>query len=281
MTSTPVAGLPPSGGAGLRIATLNAWGVRGDWQHRRAPLAEGFAALNADLITLQETIATATYDQTSEFLPAGYHTVHQTRRESDGQGVTTASRWPTGRVVELDLHVTPRGHGFASTSLIVEILAPASLGRIWLVNHLPDWQLQHEHERRLQAVRAARALEELTARRPGHVIVAGDFDADPDADSVRFWTGHHVIDGMSVCYRDAWHSCHPDEPGHTFVPDNPNAADWDWPFRRIDYILVRCGQHGGPTLRITGCERIFDQPGTTISDHYGLTADLELPDAPA
>jgi len=171
----------------------------------------------------------------------------------------------------------PCRNRLTSNALIVEVLAPAPLAHVWLVNHLPDWQLQHEHERRLQAVRAARALEELIARRPGHVVVAGDLDADPDADSVRFWTGRHVIDGTSVCYRDAWHSCHPDQPGHTFVPDNPNAADWDWPFRRIDYILVRCGQHGGPTLRITGCRRILDQPTTTISDHYGLTADLEVP----
>jgi hypothetical protein len=41
------------------------------------------------------------------------------------------------------------------------------------------------------------------------------------------------------------------------VPDNPHAADWDWPYRRIDYVLVRCGEHGGPTLRIAGCERTF------------------------
>ncbi len=26
--------------------------------------------------------------------------------------------------------------------------------------------------------------------------------------------------------------------------------DGDWPFRRIDHILVRCGLHGGPTLEI-------------------------------
>jgi endonuclease/exonuclease/phosphatase family metal-dependent hydrolase len=101
----------------------------------------------------------------------------------------------------------------------------------------------------------------FAARAPGHVVVAGDLDAAPDADSVRFWTGRHVIDGHSVCYRDAWASARPTEPGHTFVPGNPHGADWDWPFRRIDYVLVRCGDHGGPTLRIEDCARTFDQPG--------------------
>jgi len=36
----------------------------------------------------------------------------------------------------------------------------------------------------------------------------------------------------------------------------------NWPLelgRRIDYIMVRCGDHG-PTLDVTACERIFDKP---------------------
>jgi endonuclease/exonuclease/phosphatase family metal-dependent hydrolase len=261
----------------LRLVTMNVWGTRGNWKARRPILAEGFANLAADVLTLQEVIVTADYDQAVDTLGDGYHLIHQTNREPDGQGVTTASRWPIGEVIEVDLNVTDRTAGFVCTTLVTEILAPEPLGRVWLANHLPDWQLDHEHERQLQAVASARALEEMAAERPGHVIVAGDFDADPDATSVRFWTGHHALDRLSVCYRDAWVSVHPDEPGHTFVPDNPNSADWDWPFRRIDYILVRCSRHGGPTLAIIGCARAFDQPDTSVSDHYGLVADLELP----
>jgi endonuclease/exonuclease/phosphatase family metal-dependent hydrolase len=265
---------PPSH---VRVATLNTWGTRGDWSQRRPVLRDGLVGLDADLITLQEIIVTGDYDQGADILPGHYHLVHQRDREDDGQGVTTATRWPVGEAIELDLNVTSRTSGFACTSLITEVLAPAPLGRIWLVNHLPDWQLDHEHERELQAVRAARVLADLLADRPGHVIVAGDFDADPGATGVRFWTGRHALDGLSVCYRDAWESVRPGDPGPTFIPANPYSADWDWPFRRIDYILVRCAEHGGPTLRVTGCQRTFDTPATTVSDHYGLTADLTLP----
>jgi endonuclease/exonuclease/phosphatase family metal-dependent hydrolase len=261
----------------VRLATLNTWGTRGGWDVRRATLSHGFAELGADLLTLQETVVTDDYDQAREMLGEGYHLVHQADREPDGQGITTASRWPIGEVLEVDLHLTERTAGFASTCLITEIAAPEPLGRIWLANHLPDWQLDHEHERQLQAFAAARALEQLHSRRPGHVIVAGDLDADADATSVRFWTGRDALEGLSICYRDAWVSAHPHEPGETFVPDNPNSADWDWPYRRIDYILVRCGRHGGPTLRIARCALTFDQPHTVASDHYGLVADLELP----
>jgi endonuclease/exonuclease/phosphatase family metal-dependent hydrolase len=222
-------------------------------------------------------------------LGADYHIAHQTEREPGdgddveaGQGHSIASRWPLGEIRELDLHVTPRTAGFACGTLAAQILAPEPLGPLLFAFHNPSWQLAFAYERELQAVAAARFLDDFAAGRARHVVLAADLDADPAADSVRFWTGRQALDGTSVCYRDAWESKHPGEPGHTFgVPENPLGVDWDWPFRRIDYILVRCGEHGGPTLEITSCERIFDGPvgGIWASDHYGVCADLELPEA--
>jgi endonuclease/exonuclease/phosphatase family metal-dependent hydrolase len=65
----------------------------------------------------------------------------------------------------------------------------------------------------------------------------------------------------------------------TFLPQSL-IPDWDWPFRRIDYVFVRCGLHGGPTLAISACERIFDEPreGVWASDHFGVIAELSVPD---
>ena len=62
---------------------------------------------------------------------------------------------------------------------------------------------------------------------------------------------------------------------HTYTPDNPLLVDDDWPLRRIDYVLVRCGEHG-VGLQIRDCRVVGDDP--SVSDHYGLLADLE-PDA--
>jgi endonuclease/exonuclease/phosphatase family metal-dependent hydrolase len=253
----------------VRIATLNVWNTSGDWERRREMLAAGFAAMAPELVTLQETIVTEDYDQAREIVGAGYELVHQAAREENGQGVSIASRWPVGEVIELEQRTSD---AFAATSLIAEILAPG--GRVWLVNHFPDYQLDHAAQRERQAVDTARAVEDLLAGRPGPVIVAGDLDADPMATSIRFWTGRHALDGFSVCYRDAWESAHPGEPGHTFTPDNPYSMNPDWPFRRIDYVLVRCGDSGGPSLLIDSCERIFSGPDSTASDHYGLLADL-------
>ncbi len=59
---------------------------------------------------------------------------------------------------------------------------------------------------------------------------------------MRFWRGLQSLGGMSVCYRDAWGSTHPGEPGHTFTAENPlvTAENWDWELelgRRIDHIF--------------------------------------------
>ncbi len=162
-------------------------------------------------------------DQAADVLGSRYEIIHQQDRESDGQGISTASRWPVGKIIELDINVTIRTGDFACASLITEILAPPPLERIWLVNNLPDWQLDHEDERELQAVRTATAVENLLARKPGHVIVAGDFDADPAAASIRFWTGRQSLNGHSVCYRDAWEAARPGEPATRSCPTTPTA----------------------------------------------------------
>jgi endonuclease/exonuclease/phosphatase family metal-dependent hydrolase len=87
---------------------------------------------------------------------------------------------------------------------------------------------------------------------------------------------------MSVCYWDAWATAHPDNPGHTVSPRDPLRGDAGMPLdpgRRIDYVFVRCGDRGRPTLAITACALAFDEPvgGVWASDHFGLVADLAVP----
>jgi endonuclease/exonuclease/phosphatase family metal-dependent hydrolase len=260
-----------------RVLTLNLWGIRGDWPARRRVIADGLRELRPDLVAFVEAIVTDEYDQVVDLLGDGYHVAHQAEREPDGQGVSIASRWPIAAVHEVDLNVTPRTADFACTTLVAEIAAPEPYGPLVFVDHVPNWQLDFERERELQALAAARFVEELAGER--HVIFAGDFTADPDSAGVRFLTGRQSFDGTSVCYRDAWESAHPGARGETFTPRNPLVYDWDWPFRRLDYVLVRCGAHGGPTLAISSCEVVFDEPvdGVWASDHFGVVADLGPP----
>ncbi len=236
------------------MLTLNLFGRRDDWDARRAVIVEGLHGLRPDLVAFQEAIVTEEYDQVSDLLGPQFHLAHQAEREpgeegvESGQGASIASRWPIREVGEVDLHVTPRTAGFACTTLITELDTP--VGSLVFANHLPSWQLQFERERELQALAAAQALEELDA---DHVVLAGDLDAGLDTASVRFLCGRQSLEGTSVCYRDAWESVHGSEPGETFTPRNPLLTDWDWPFRQLDHVLVRCGEHGGPTLQIVDC----------------------------
>src|SRR5262249_43675276 len=78
-----------------------------------------------------------------------------------------------------------------------------------------------------------------------------------------------------------WACAHPGSAGPeaaTYTRDNPWPR-MDWPFRRIDHILVRLVRGGVPSLTIRGCERAFDEPVDDVhaSDHFALIADLDPP----
>lgn len=81
----------------MGLVTLNTWGMRGDWPARPHVFRDGFQALDADIVTLQETVLTGEVDQAAQMLGDGYHLAQQQDRETgragvpDGQGITTAS----------------------------------------------------------------------------------------------------------------------------------------------------------------------------------------------
>lgn len=264
----------------MRVITQNLLGHHMDWPRRLPAAASLFRRLDPDVVTLQETIATDDYDQATEVLGDGYHVTHHPLREPDGSGITIASRWPIGVVRELDLQVGPRTADFPVSAQIADIHWPYSDVPLLLVNHKPSWATNLEYERGRQAVLTAGFVEELVERTGQHVVVAGDMDAMPDADSIRFWRGLQALDGTSVSYRDVWELTHGTEPGPTFAPSMTPIMEDHWRTdldRRIDYIFVRCGR-AGPTLRVTNCGHTFEGPldGVWPSDHCGVVADLDL-----
>jgi len=266
---------------GVRVVMQNVWARYGAWAERRAVLIDGLRDVEPDLVAFVEPVRSDGYDETVDLLGPGYQVVYKSARDADGVGLSIASRWPVSDVHEVGLRVTPRTGDFQGTTLVAEILAPEPVGPLLFLAANRSWEMGFERERELQAVAAARFVEQLVARRRMHVVLAGDFDAAPDAASIRFLSGRQSLDGMSVCYRDAWESIHGTSPGHTFTPRNPLVAEgetaWDVD-RRIDYVFVRCDERG-PTLDIRACARLFDQPvdGVWASDHFGVVADLAVP----
>jgi len=265
--------------ADIRVATINLWGTEGDWPRRREVLIEGLRALDADIITLQESIVTSEYDQVYDILSSEYQVLHQERRAPDGTGSSIASRLRLDTLRESFLQVTRRvdpNHGWISNVAGVEVRAPQPVGDMLLVHLKPSWHPDHDPERELQSIVAANFTEELLRNRDLPVVLCGDLDAAPEARSIRFWKGKHTIDGMSARYVDAWEAVHPNEEGHTFTGRNPLVDAGKWPEetgRRIDYIFVK-------SLEVVDCSLFFDQPidGVWASDHFGVVADLTATD---
>lgn len=264
----------------LRVLTCNIYNLEADWERRRPVLLDELRRHSPDLVALQETVLTATYDQATDVLGDYDHMVISRARLPGSWGAAIASRWPIRHVHELDQPVSPRAEPWCTT-MIAEIDAPAPLGPLLFVNHFQSAHVSQEFERERQALRAARRIEQLLAEQERHVILAGDLNAGTEAASVRFLMGRQSLDGTSVCYLNAWDRIHPGQEGHTFTQRSPLVAEAhrDWPYQRLDHILLRFGEGGSPSLDITGCKIGFDQPtdGTWPSDHFGLVADFSVP----
>jgi endonuclease/exonuclease/phosphatase family metal-dependent hydrolase len=277
----------------LRVVTLNVWGshyptevgmarvepgadLPEAWLRRRDALRAGLQPLTPDLVAFQEVLCREGYDQVVDLLGPGYHVWHHPVREADGSGNSIASRWPFGEVRDMDHHITDRVGRHLLT--VAEIRTPEPVGPLLFVHPSASYQMPFELERQLEALTTARIVEDLVGIDCPHVVLAGDFNAAPDTASMRFWRGRQTLDGTGACYVDAWDDVHRGQPGHTFTPENAMMNHNGWPLergRRIDYIFVRCALQG-PTLRVTGCQRIFDEPvdGVWASDHFGVVADM-------
>ncbi|MEV6793293.1 endonuclease/exonuclease/phosphatase family protein [Streptomyces sp. NPDC051320] len=265
----------------LRVLTMNVLELRyADGRRRRAALRRTLTELSPDVMALQEV----SRREVTDLHEAGWHVAPHPHWSADDVGAVLAARRPFGGIRSTGLRVTERT---ARTpwcgAVVAELPLPGPLHGALLVHHKPSWPFGYERERELQAVATTRLVEGALAERPvPHVVLMGDFDAAPEASSMRFWRGLQSLEGISVCYQDAWAGLHPDDPGHTFSPRNPLVRQGDMPEeagRRIDGIMVRCDRYG-PTLHIADCRRILVTPtaGTQVSDHYGLVADLTLPD---
>ncbi len=94
-------------------------------------------------------------------------------------------------------------------------------GDVAFIAATASWRLDAEAVRERQAV----ALSDLDARHRTDLptIMAGDFNTDPDAASMRYLTGRQSLAGRSVHYHDAWEVAG-NGLGHTWTVDNPNAA---------------------------------------------------------
>ncbi len=272
----------------MRILTLNVWNTEGD--PRRAEIINhGLRQLKPDLIALQEVVQTAKA-KTLDGLLVGLalHATHQADVEQSVPpfserygGTAVATRWEHEIVEVLDLRLAGANDiPWATLAAVVKI---PDVGEMLFIAPTAAWRLSAEAVRERQAI----AVADLDARhrRDLPTIIAGDFNAGPDAASIRYLTGRQSLEGRSVLYHDSW-AVAGKGPGHTWSTENPNTRTGvDQIVRqpeyhnRFDYVFVGSWDaHPKAHARVLSADLAFDEPvaGIWASDHFGVVVDLEV-----
>ena len=264
----------------LSVLSLNVWHDAGPWPARRARIRDWIERLDPDLIAFQEVLRGEGLDQLGELLDGTpYHRDYVAAQPSwlgrpVAFGNAVASRWP---LVDREELVLPDGdEGERRAALAVTVDAPAPIGAIAFVATHLNWKF---HDGRVRE-RQVQALAELVlARRPRDgfpPILAGDMNAEPDSDEIRFLTGLHSLGGKSVYFHDAWAVAGArGDPGTTWSNRNPYARANLEPDRRIDYVFTGYPRRDG-IGHLEECRVVCndEKDGVWPSDHFGVLAVL-------
>jgi len=259
----------------FRAATLNIWSRFGPWEERLSAIREGLRTIAPDVIGLQEVLRFQEFDQAAQVADGlGYAIAWGRSSENHGfpTGNAILSRWPIGRS-----EVIPLPHGGSDEErciVFAEIDSP--YGKIpFFCTHL-NWKFHHGYVRQLQVKAVAEAVDRLAPIGGFPAVVVGDFNAEPDADEIRFMRGLTSLgSGKTPYFADAFGIAGDGTSGVTFSKKNAFAEPLREPERRIDYVFVR-----GPDDSQRGEPRdarvCFDQPheGVFPTDHFGVVCTI-------
>lgn len=260
-----------------RVATLNIWNRQGPWAERLPLIREGLRALDADVIGLQEVLGfTGLPSQAHEIADGMGWNVHYVPAWDVGGGLTFGNAvLSPHRLVDAQRLELPTPPGLDTRTVAFARVECAHGPMPVFVTHL-TWQLHLGHVRCEQVKALAAHVARLAPVDEPPPVLLGDFNADPDADEMRYLRGLTSLGGASVYFADCWATTVAGvEPGFTYDRRNPYALRAREPSRRIDYAFVRGpGKHlcGEPL----GARVVMDQPvgGVWPSDHFGLVAEI-------
>jgi endonuclease/exonuclease/phosphatase family metal-dependent hydrolase len=259
----------------FRAATLNIWGRFGPCDERMVAIRESLRALAPDVIGLQEVVRVDGFDQGALLSDGlGYSLLWGRASEEHGLPLGNAilSKWP---ILRTEVIALPNGGTEESRCLLfAELEAP--FGKVpFFCTHL-NWKLHEGYVRCLQVKAITLAIDRIVPREPlVPPVLVGDFNAEPDADEIRYLRGLTGLGGPTVYFADAFAVAGDGSRGTTFSKTNPFAEVLREPERRIDYVFVRSPDDArrGEPLDASVC---FDKAvdGTFPSDHYGVVATI-------
>jgi len=263
----------------VRVVTWNVqWREREDWRARAPAIRDTLAALDPDVVCLQEVWATAG-TSLAALLGAelGRHVAFGApslppppdppeRPDMAGVevGVAVLSRWPLRSVAE---------HRFGSFHrpevVALDVVADHPGGPLNVLTTCLDWEPELGSRRPAQAGALVRLVTDPARDGRLPVLLTGDLNTSPETPEIR---------ALTAVMTDAWAAANGDEPGHTLRTANPLAPRAAWQIdRRIDYVLARPGSPAHPVV----VERAFlaGEPvgGLHPADHDAVVADLRVP----
>jgi endonuclease/exonuclease/phosphatase family metal-dependent hydrolase len=245
-------------GEPLHVATLNIRNIADRWPERIPLLLADMAALQPDLIGLQECVFAVGQDRLLGAAGKGRYASRRgwAGRPEYGNAVLGREPLALGDGERLDL-------GTNRSALRVAVSLPSGAGLDFVVTHLhhlvPDEAAREEQ---------ARALTAWLAPVAGGLVVVGDFNAEPSEQAYRVM--------REAGFRSAFAEANGAEPAVTW-PSGIQAPgmDVDGEPGCLDYIWLR-----GP-ITAESCRLAFDRPAVddqTLypSDHIGLSARIRL-----
>ena len=243
----------------LDVATLNLRNIADRWPERLPLLISDMAALQPDLIGLEECVFAVGQDRLLGAAGEGHYEIHRGwagRPEYGNAVLVRAPLLTAGAAERLDL-----GLKRSALRVLVEATGQPPLAMVVThLHHVPADEGAREQQ--------ARALVSWLAARPaeGGTIVVGDFNAEPVEATYRVM--------VDAGFRSAFAEANGAEPAVTW-PSGIQAPgmDTDGDPGCLDYIWLR-----GP-LQATDCRIAFDRPAAddaTLfpSDHLGLVARI-------
>jgi endonuclease/exonuclease/phosphatase family metal-dependent hydrolase len=261
----------------LRVLTLNIWNRQGPWEQRLPLIRAGIQRLDPDLVALQEVLEHEGRSQADEIRAGlGYEAAFGAAHDLGGGvrfGNAALSRWPiaASRVFPL-----PTGESDERRSLLLAEIASPHGSLPFFVTHL-NWKLHHGVVREQQVVAIAAHVKAAAPIAGLPAILAGDFNAEPEAAEIRFLKGLGSLEGKSTFFADCFAQTG-EGPGLTYdATRNPFAAPTHEHPRRIDYVFSRGpdkAARGKPLHARVVMEEV--EGGIAATDHYGVYAEISI-----
>jgi endonuclease/exonuclease/phosphatase family metal-dependent hydrolase len=244
----------------LHIATLNIRNLADRWAERQGLLYADMAALQPDLLGLQEVVYVLQQDRLIGAAGEGTYAAIRgwTGRPEYGNSLLVRAPLAADAFERLDLGLQRSAHR-------VRVALPGGATAVVAVTHLhhpPDAAAERDGQ-------AATLLAWLaTSPRADATILLGDFNANPDEPA-------YARIGAAG-FRSSFLEANGREPAYTWPSGlQAEAMDTDGDPACLDYIFVR------GDARVVDCRLVWDRPAVddpTLypTDHLGLAAHLEI-----